>query len=192
MRCSKSDVDDYFSLVTKTLDAVDRKSMVDFITKIMRAYESDHTLFVFGNGGSGANAAHFYGDFFKGLSYGRKKRFKVVCLNDNIPAMLAIANDIDYSEVFVEQLRNFLKKDDIVIGISGSGNSPNIVKALEYANEVGATSVAMCGYDGGTIKKIADIAVHAEIDDMEVSEDIHLVMIHCIKRTIMNYLNKSK
>jgi D-sedoheptulose 7-phosphate isomerase len=101
---------------------------------------------------------------------------------------MAIANDISYEDIFVEQLKNLLKKNDVVIGISGSGNSMNIVKALEYANEVGAKTIALCGYSGGKIKNIAKLAVHAEIDNMEVVEDVHLVVAHCIKNIIIKKL----
>ena len=95
-----------------------------------------------GNGGSGASASHAAGDFLKGASYGLDKRFKMICLNDNLPSMMAIANDIGWESIFVEPLKNFLSPDDLVIGISGSGNSKNVVNALEYANAQGATTVA--------------------------------------------------
>lgn len=115
-----------------------------------------------------------------------------MCLNDNTPAMMAIANDISYDDIFVEQLKNFLRKDDVVIGISGSGNSINVLKAIEYANATGAKTVAICGYKGGKIKDIASLAVHAEINDMEISEDIHnLVITHCVKRILTNKLNNT-
>ncbi|MBT7703780.1 SIS domain-containing protein [Candidatus Peregrinibacteria bacterium] len=124
----------------------------------------------------------------KGASYGLEKRFKAVCLNDNLSALMAVANDISYEEIFVEQLKNFVKEGDVVIGISGSGNSMNVVKALEYGLSVGAQTVAICGFNGGKIKEIADLVVHVAIDDMEVSEDLHLVILHCVKRVIMQAL----
>ena len=101
---------------------------------------------------------------------------------------MAVANDISYEEIFVEQLKNFVKEGDVVIGISGSGNSMNVVKALEYGLSVGAQTVAICGFNGGKIKEIADLVVHVAIDDMEVSEDLHLVILHCVKRVIMQAL----
>ena len=142
----------------------------------------------FGNGGSGSTASHFCGDFLKGVSCGLDKRFRFLCLNDNIPALLAIANDISYEDVFIEQLKNHLQENDLVIGISGSGNSMNVVKALQYAKDHGAVTVAMCGYDGGKIIGIADIHVHAPIDNMEVTEDVHLVAIHCLKTMMIQRL----
>lgn len=181
-------IDEYFRKVSSTLDGLDRETLERFVDLILHCYERDGTLFVFGNGGSGANASHFCGDFVKGLSYASKKRFRVICLNDNMPALMAVANDISYDDIFVEQLKNFVKEGDVVIGISGSGNSPNVVRTLEYAHSVGAKTVALCGFDGGKIKQISDIALHADIMDMEVSEDIHLVITHCVKRMIMQRL----
>ena len=106
---------------------------------------------------------------------------------------MAIANDISYDDIFVEQLKNFLREGDLVIGISGSGNSLNVVKALEYARGKGAKTVAICGYAGGKIKEIADLSVHAEVQDMEVSEDIHnLVMVHCVKQMLTKELKNNK
>jgi D-sedoheptulose 7-phosphate isomerase len=101
---------------------------------------------------------------------------------------MAIANDNSYEDIFIEQLKNFLKKDDVVIGISGSGNSMNVVKALEYANKVGAQTVALCGYSGGKIKNIVKISIHAGIDNMEIAEDVHIIVAHCIKNMIKEKL----
>ena len=181
-------IDHYFELVCKTLGGLSRESISSLTDLILNARNNDETIFVFGNGGSGANASHICGDFVKGASHGLEKRFRVICLNDNIPALMAIANDISYEDIFVEQLKNLLKKNDVVIGVSGSGNSMNIVKALEYANEVGAKTVALCGYSGGKIKNIAKLAIHAKIDNMEVVEDVHLVVAHCIKNIIIKEL----
>ena len=174
-------IEHYLDQVKETLDDLDREDLEKFADALMNAYENGRQVFVFGNGGSGATASHFCGDFLKGVSYGLDRRFRFLCLNDNIPALLAIANDIGYENVFVEQLKNHMQADDLVIGISGSGNSMNVVKALQYAKENGAVTVAMCGYDGGKIIAMADVHVHAEIENMEVTEDVHLVVIHCLK-----------
>ena len=105
---------------------------------------------------------------------------------------MAIANDVSYDDIFIEQLKNFLQKGDLVIGISGSGNSTNVVKAIEYANENGAKTIAICGYKGGKIKELAHLAIHAEVDDMEISEDIHnLIIAHCVKRMLTNELKNN-
>lgn len=189
-KAEEEHVDNYFSGVQSALQNLNKGNVNSFVKMLLEAYERERIIYVFGNGGSGATASHFCGDLIKGVSYGLKKRFKVICLNDNTPTMMAIANDISYDAIFVEQLKNFLQKEDLVIGISGSGNSLNVVKALEYARETGAKTVAICGYNGGKIKEIADLAIHAEIDDMEISEDIHnLVIIHSVKRILTNLLN---
>jgi len=181
-------IDEYFAKVARTLTSLDREALGHFVDLILETHENDGTLFFMGNGGSAANASHFCGDFIKGLAHDPVKRFRAICLNDNLPALMAIGNDISYDDIFVEQLKNFVKEGDLVIGLSGSGNSPNVVKALEYANSVGARTVALCGFSGGKIKKIATLAIHADIMDMEISEDLHLVIAHCVKRILMERL----
>jgi len=185
----EQDIHDYLELVRATLKRMNKASIERFVEILLDCYKKGRTIFIFGNGGSGANASHFCGDLVKGLSYGSLKRFRAICLNDNISTLMAVANDISYDDIFMEQLKNFAQEGDVVIGISGSGNSENVVRAFEYASSVGAVTVALCGFDGGKIKRIAKLSIHAEIDDMEVSEDVHLVIAHCVKRMIMKRLN---
>jgi D-sedoheptulose 7-phosphate isomerase len=101
---------------------------------------------------------------------------------------MAISNDLTYDEIFIEQLKSFLHSGDIVIGISGSGNSTNVVKAMEYARSKGALTVAFCGFKGGKVKDIADLVIHAPVHDMEITEDIHIIIFHAIKQTLMKEL----
>lgn len=183
-------INHYLNNLVETIHSLDIKNIEKFIELILETYKNDGNIYIFGNGGSGSTASHFCGDFMKGISYGLSKKFKVICLNDNIPSITAIANDISYEDIFIEQLKNFLKRKDLVIGISGSGNSANIIKALEFANKIGARTIAMCGFDGGKIRKIASLTIHAKINDMEISEDIHLILVHCIKRVIHQNLNR--
>jgi len=182
----------YFEKVSDTLGKIDIPAIGKFIDRIYECYEKGNTIYVFGNGGSAATASHVAGDFMKGISFGLEKRFKVICLNDNIPSITAISNDLTYDEVFYEQLKTFLKKDDIVIGISGSGNSANVVKALNYAKKFGSTVVGFCGYKGGKIKELADILILAPVSDMEVTEDIHILIFHAIKQVINKKLKGEK
>jgi len=182
------EISDYFSMVVDTINELDKGDLSSFVDLILDAYNNERTILVFGNGGSAANASHFCGDLVKDMSYGLDKRFKAICLNDNIPSMMAVANDISYEDIFVEPLKNFVQKDDLVIGISGSGNSENIIRALKHAGSVGAKTVALCGFTGGTIKQIADLSVHATINNMEVAEDLHLLYFHCIKTVLMKRL----
>ena len=156
---------------------------------MLEVYKKDGTFYFFGNGGSGATASHICGDFIKGVSYGLDKRFKCICLNDNMSSMMAISNDISYDDIFIEPLRNFMKKGDLVIGISGSGNSNNVVKAIEFAKIKGVKTLAFCGFRGGKIKELADYCFHAEVMDMEVTEDVHLIAFHMIKMYIISQLS---
>ena len=182
----------YFDKVIETLGKVDIESVNKFIDRIYACYNKGNTVYIFGNGGSAATASHVAGDFMKGISYGLEKRFKVVCLNDNIPAITAISNDLTYDEVFYEQLKTYLKKDDVVVGISGSGNSVNIIKALNYAKELGATVAGFSGYKGGKLKDLADILIYAPVGDMEITEDIHIIIFHAIKQLINKKLKGEK
>ena len=171
-------IEDYIARIKKALDSVSRREISEFMTLLAEARESGRTIFIMGNGGSGATASHYAGDFNKGLSYGRAKRFRFVCLNDNTPTLLAYANDLGYEEVFVEQLKNFLRPGDLVIGISGSGNSPNILKAIEFANGLGATTIGLTGFDGGKLKRLARHGVNVPMDNMQVAEDLHMMLDH--------------
>lgn len=184
------EISHYFNSVNNTLDNLNKSDISTFVQLLLEAYHNNKTIYIFGNGGSAATASHFCGDLLKGVSYSLEKRFKAICLNDNLPALMAIANDISYDHIFVEQLKNFLQEGDLVIGISGSGNSTNIINALEYAKIKRAKTIAICGFKGGIIKKIADLSIHAEIADMEISEDIHdLIITHCVKRMLTKELN---
>ena len=175
----------YIELVKSTLDALYAKALESLVDAFHSTYEKGGNIYTMGNGGSGASASHAAGDFLKGASYGLDKRFRMICLNDNLPSMMEIANDIGWESIFVEPLKNFLSSNDLVIGISGSGNSKNVVNAIEYANEQGATTVAMSGFKGGKISQIATINVHAPVMDMEVTEDVHMVIFNIVKKQMM-------
>jgi D-sedoheptulose 7-phosphate isomerase len=178
----------YFDRVSETLKLLDTEAITKFIEQLLIAREEEKNIFIFGNGGSAASASHVTGDFLKGISYNLNKRFRIRCLNDNISGMMAISNDLSYEEIFIEQLKAFLDKEDLVIGISGSGNSVNVVKAMDYARSKGAKTVAFCGYKGGKIKDISDLVIHAPIYDMEITEDIHIIIFHAIKQVLMKRL----
>jgi D-sedoheptulose 7-phosphate isomerase len=175
---------DYFSRLKDTLDMLDLNAIEKVVNALMKCREEGRTMFIFGNGGSAANASHIAGDFLKGISYGMEKRFKVLSLVDNIAGTTAITNDLSYDEVFIEQLRTFFVPGDVVIGISGSGNSENVVKAVKWATENDGVTVAMVGYKGGRLASNANIVVHAPINDMEITEDVHAMIFHSIKQEI--------
>jgi D-sedoheptulose 7-phosphate isomerase len=179
-------INNYFETMKRCIDNLDRHEIEQFINTLLEARDRKSRIYIMGNGGSAATASHFCGDFNKGMSYGQDKKFQMMCLNDNVATMLAYANDISYDNIFVEQLKNFLQKDDLVIGISGSGNSKNVLNAIEYANENGAITIGLTGYNGGKLKTISKISVNANIDDMQITEDIHMMLCHMIYSVLMN------
>lgn len=135
-------------------------------------------IFICGNGGSAATASHFCCDFNKGVSENQEKKYNFECLSDNIPTLMAVANDISYDDVFCFPLKNKMKREDILIGISGSGNSMNVIKAMEYAKSIGGITIAIVGYSGGKMKEIADYNIHVNINNMQISEDVHMILDH--------------
>lgn len=181
----------YIDLLKKTLDELDADQVELAIQAFLRVHKTQGTIYIFGNGGSGANASHATGDILKGASFGLDQRFKVICLNDNMAALMAIANDISWDAIFVEQLKNFLQPNDLVIGLSGSGNSKNVVAAMEYAQQKSVQTIAFCGYRGGRIKEIADIHIHSKAMDMEIAEDIQMIVFNIIKKEMIARLHSS-
>ena len=150
-----------------------------------------------GNGGSAATASHWVCDFNKGCSINpnnnnSSKRFKMICLNDNIATMLAYANDTSYDDIFVEQLRNYFSPGDVVIGISGSGNSNNVLKAINYTNENGGITIGLCGFNGGMLYSIAHVPILANIHDMQKVEDVHTIITHMAMQRVCEILNSHK
>lgn len=179
----------YLTALQQTLNALDLQAVEKAASEILNTYHQGKSIYIFGNGGSGATASHMAGDFIKGVSYGLEKRFKMICLNDNFTGLSAYSNDISYDLVFVEPLKNFLQPGDLVIGLSGSGNSKNVVLAMEYAKTIGAKTIAFSGYSGGKISSMADVVVHVPIHNMEISEDVHLIAFHMIKNIIISNLH---
>ena len=180
----KNEIADYFEKEKATLDAISKEDLSILMNVLMLAKEEGKTIFIMGNGGSASTASHYVCDFNKGISLGKDKMFKFICLNDNIPTMMAYANDLSYADVFVGPLKNFMQEGDIVIGISGSGNSENVVRAIKYANENGGVSVGITGYNGGKVKQMSKYNVHVPIDDMQITEDLHMVLDHCMMKIL--------
>lgn len=149
---------------------------------IYHAWERGSTIYVMGNGGSAATASHMVCDFNKGVPLNTGRKFKLICLNDNIPIITAIANDISYDKIFELQLKDVVTKDDLVLAISGSGNSKNIVNAVSYAKSIGTKIVGMTGYHGGKLRELADYHLHVPVDDMQVTEDFHMIFVHMMMR----------
>jgi len=179
---------DYCAGLSKALDGVSREQFEEFIHLLEDAYHNDRQVFFMGNGGSASTASHFICDLNKGVSYGRPKRFRGISLNDNLATMTAYANDVTYEDVFVEQLRNFLEAGDLVVAISGSGNSPNVLKAIAYANSHGAHTVGLCGFDGGKLAAAVRTPVLAPIHDMQKAEDAHMILLHVAMQVLCSRL----
>lgn len=168
----------YFDREIEVIRRLNIDDINEAVNAIWSAYEREATIYIFGNGGSAATASHFVCDFNKGISENKEKKFNFVCLNDNYPMMMAIANDYSYDEVFRYPLVGKLKPTDLVIGISGSGNSKNVINAVEYAKKVGASVIGITGYHGGKLKELSDYHMDVMEDDMQISEDLHMVFDH--------------
>ena len=160
------------------LNSLDLNSVNQVMNVLEDARLHGKRIFICGNGGSAATASHYCCDFNKGVSENQNDKYNFECLNDNIPTLMAVANDIGYEEVFRFPLKNKMKSGDIFIGISGSGNSKNVVNAMEYAKSIGGTTIAIVGYSGGKMKEMADYNIHVNINDMQISEDIHMMLDH--------------
>ena len=182
----KKDAKNYIEKVIDTLKKIDTEAISDVIEVLIETLYSDGIIYVFGNGGSAATASHMQNDFNRGISEYSNKKFKFFCLSENVATITAIANDFSYDEIFVQQLKDRLSENDVVIAISGGGNSKNIVKAAEYAKIKGNTVIGITGFDGGKLKQLADYNLHADIDDMQVSEDIHLIFNHLIMSVLIS------
>ena len=174
----KSYIQDYIAAEQELLSKLDADAIDAALSRIVRAFEDEGTIYIFGNGGSASTASHFANDFNKGISEYTQKKFRFICLNDNVPTVLAIANDIGYEEVFRFQLRGKLQQRDLVIGISGSGNSMNVVNALDYAAACGVDTIGITGYTGGKVRKMAKYSLHVPVENMQLTEDVHMIFDH--------------
>ncbi len=186
----KDKIKNYLDLETKVIASLDIEELNKTMNALLDCYNRGGTVYTCGNGGSASTATHMVCDFGKGTCYELDKKFHFVCLNDNIPTIMAIANDDSYDNIFVYQLKDRLTKNDLLLAISGSGNSHNIVKAVDYAKEVGAKVIGMTGYNGGKLMKAADYHLHAPIDDMQITEDVHLIFNHMMMKIFWQYLQE--
>lgn len=168
----------YLDQEIKVIQSLDLDTVNSVMNLLEEARLSNRHIFICGNGGSAATASHYCCDFNKGISETQDRKYHFECLNDNVPTMMAVANDISYDEIFRFPLKNKMTPEDIFIGISGSGNSRNVVNAMKYAKSIGGTTIAMVGYSGGLLKEIADYCIHVEIDHMQITEDLHMILDH--------------
>lgn len=159
---------------------------VELATAWLReARDAGRHIFTCGNGGSASTASHFVCDIVKGASYQRDKRFRIMALTDSLATVTAYSNDVNYDCVFSEQLKNFAGAGDVLIAISGSGNSPNVVNAAEYARSVGCKTIGLTGRDGGKLGRAVDLNIQIPVQHMGRIEDAHLVICHMMAYELM-------
>lgn len=175
----------YISDLQKVLSSLDTAKVDQAIEWFRGTRDGGGTIYLCGNGGSASSVSHITCDILKGASYQRDKKYRVVALTDNLATITAYANDVGYSEVFVEQLKNFATPKDLVVAVSGSGNSPNVVKALEYARTVPCRTIAFTGRDGGKLAPLGDLNLHVAEQHMGRIEDAHMMMLHTIAYALM-------
>jgi D-sedoheptulose 7-phosphate isomerase len=184
-------IEKYLSEVSKLVLKIPPSSVERITSVILEAYRNGKRVFVFGNGGGSSTSAHFVCDLAKGTVMENKPRLKAISLAENIPLLTAWANDTDYTNTFGEQLKNLVEPGDVVIGLSGSGMSPNVINAFLVANDAGATSVLFSGFDGGNALKTAMDAIVVPSTDMQQIEDVHMILTHIIFRCLKKEMAES-
>ncbi len=168
----------YKAKLLNALETVDMEAVGRGIEMLAAARDGDRHIFACGNGGSASTASHFVTDMLKGASYNRQQRFRIMALTDSLPTITAYSNDVGYDCVFAEQLKNFAEPKDVFIAISGSGNSPNVLCAMEYANSIGCDTIALTGRDGGKLGPMAKLQIRVAEPQMGRIEDAHLIVCH--------------
>jgi len=183
-----NDIQNYITLEVEILKKLDIEQINAALNLLDEARQKKGRIYICGNGGSAATASHFQNDFNKGVSEYIEVPFRFHCLNDNIATLMAIANDIGYEEVFRFQLRNNLEENDVLVAISGSGNSPNVIHAVEYARQHGCKIIGLTGFSGGKLRGLSDISLHVPVNSMQVTEDIHMIFDHMMMSIFYKYL----
>jgi D-sedoheptulose 7-phosphate isomerase len=181
----------YFEELQRVIAGLSHERLDQMADTLVKAYESGRVVYTFGNGGSASLASHLACDLGKGTAYcNGGKRFRVLALTDNLTTLTAWANDSSYEDVFSEQLRSFVQPQDVAFAISGSGNSKNVLNALQVAREAGATTLGISGFQGGQMKSLCDICVVVPSNNMQIIEDIHLAMAHSIFRMVYSRMSR--
>lgn len=183
-------IDLYLTELETVIRELSRDEVRAVADALMAARAAGRTIFIIGNGGSAATASHMMNDLNKFTIVPGKPRFKAIALTDNVPFMTAVGNDASYHDVFVEPLTNLMADGDTLIAISASGNSPNVVKAVEYAKSRGATIIGFCGRPGGKLAQLADHKVIAPSDRIGQQEDVHMILDHCLSFALLERVKK--
>lgn len=179
-------VTEYKMEFLKALDSIDLRKIDEAIELFKEARANRRRIFVCGNGGSASTASHFVCDMAKGASFGRSTRFRIMALTDSLPTITAYSNDIGYEVVFAEQLKNFMQPGDLFMAISGSGNSPNVIRAMEHANALGCRTLALTGRDGGKLGSLSELQIRVAAPHMGRIEDGHMLICHMIAYYFMD------
>jgi D-sedoheptulose 7-phosphate isomerase len=185
----QSGIRNYVDRVRHVLDTLDHDAIERVVGILIDAHEQNRTVFICGNGGSASTASHMAADLGKNTAVPGKSRLRVMSLTDNMSWFSALGNDLGYENVFVEQIANLLKPGDVLITISASGNSPNVVKAAEFTLAGGGTVVALVGFEGGRLKEIADVAIHTRSGDYGPVEDSHLMLDHIFVEALCRHIH---
>jgi D-sedoheptulose 7-phosphate isomerase len=170
----------YKAKLFQALETVDLEAVGQAIEILAEARDQNRHIFVCGNGGSASTASHFVCDMVKGASFKRPSRFRIMALTDSLPTITAYSNDVGYECVFAEQLKNFAQRGDVFIAISGSGNSPNVLCAMDYANSIGCKTIALTGRDGGKLGSMAGLQIRVAEPHMGRIEDGHMIVCHML------------
>jgi len=186
----------YLQRLQEELAGTDQQALQRWADLLYDAWEQEQFVFIFGNGGSGTTASHMAEDLGKStlfeadLQDSTKKRLKVLSLTDNAGWIMAVGNDLGYDQIFVQQLMNYASPGDLVIAISGSGNSPNVLNAVRWANQQGLKTFGLTGYDGGQLKEEQQDGLHVALDDMGMVESIHLALFHWVLNDVFARINQ--
>ena len=178
----------YSARLQDALRQADLRAVGELARAMLDCWQGDRSVYLCGNGGSAGNATHLANDFVYGIAKGRGPGMRAHALSANSSILTCLANDLDYSEIYAAQLQVYGRKGDLLIALSGSGNSPNILKALETARVLQMKSFAILGYSGGKALKMADVPIHFPIDDMQIAEDLQLVVGHMVMQWL--YANR--
>lgn len=186
-----SNITDYLGLLQQAIADLPVDAIQDVVDTLKKAHAEGRQVFLLGNGGSASTASHIACDFQKGIKQTSGKRFRATAVTDNVAVMTAWANDTDYENIFSEQLDSLLDNGDVVLAISGSGNSPNVIKAVEKAKEMGAITIGWSGFEGGKLARVVDKPIVVKSDNMQRIEDVHMILGHLVFHCLMKECGKS-
>lgn len=176
-------INKYIETVIEACRNINRREIIDIYNILIKAIKTGGKIYICGNGGSASTASHFHTDLNNAFSISQNT-MPAICFTDNVSTLTATANDYSYDDVFLYQLKYLLNETDVLIVISGSGNSDNVIKAAEYAKQKGNTVISIVGFNGGKLKALSDYSFHIPVDNMQISEDLHLLFCHLVSTMI--------